>query len=341
MLFCLIIFLGLFYVLQKFIVYGQDGVYLDFTGESTTVVQPGSPGTVPLSVKAEIVFDEPDYSDIDTTAGQELESVKALYLTADKVNAEALGDIRGTMDAMGANALVLEMKTTQGVLSWNSSVQLAASYGVNGTADLTESIAFLKEQGVYLIARISVCVDEYMAMRNTPLALATTDGRVFKDDSGFWLDPSHADVQKYTAELIKNLIGMGFDEVMLADFQHPSLTGETQLAYSQLSSIILTPRIILSGFALSMREAAEQAGGKLSVYCNAHSFRNGLTEQTGQDPVAFGKAFDRLYWTTDRNAIASDMETVSQAVPRTSLATRFVPIMYGGADTESWMSPVG
>ena len=331
-------FLALFYGLQQFIVYGQDGVYLDFSGASQNITIP-SPSGVTLSVKAEIVFDEPDYSTVESNAGADLEPLKALYLTADKVNAQTLGDIRGKLEAAGANGLVMEMKTPQGVLSWYSGVQLATSYGVNGNADLRESITFLKEQGVYLVARISVCADEYMAMRNTPLALATTEGRIFSDDTGFWMDLSSADVQKYTADLIKDLIGMGFDEVLLADFRHPAIADGTQLSYSQVSSISLTPRIILSGFALAMHEAAQEAGGKLSALCDSTTFRSGNFEVSGQDPVAFGKAFDRLYFSTDRGSLASDMDAAAQAVQRTELSTRFVPILYGASETESWLTP--
>lgn len=328
----------LFYGLQRYIVYGQDGVHLDFSGGQTSVE---GPQNVITGVHAEIVYDAPNYADLETGAGQDLTPVKALYLTSSQVTAEKLGDVRSQMDAMGANALVLEMKNPQGVLSWNSDVQLSTSYGTNGTADLRESLAFLKEQGVYLVARISVCVDEYMALHNTPLALATTEGRVYSDSTGVWLDFSNSDVQNYTAELARSLLRLGFDEIMLANFEHPILTGDTTLAFSQQSSITLTPTIILSGFAQSLRSAVDELGGRLSVFCNTNSFRNGLSAQTGQDPVLFGKVFDRLYWTTDGSALSSDMETVTQALPRNELGTRFVPILFATGSTESWVYPIG
>ena len=241
---------------------------------------------------------------------------------------------------MGANALILEMKDPQGMLSWNSDVQMAVSYGTNGSADLAESLHFLKEQGVYLVARISTCVDEYMGLRNTPLALATAEGRVYSDDSGIWLDFSNAEVQSYTAEVAKSLLRLGFDEIMLANFEHPVLSIGVELAYSQQSSIALTPTIIISGFAQSMRDAVDEVGGRLSVFCDANSFRSGLDEQTGQNPVLFGKIFDRLYWTTDGNALSSDMELAAQAIPRNELASRFVPILFATGSTESWVYPI-
>ncbi|MGE4352804.1 MAG: putative glycoside hydrolase [Oscillospiraceae bacterium] len=331
----LILFLVLFYGLQRYIVYGQDGVYLDFNQNQTEQVGKDVPG----DVSVDIVYDDPDYSDIQTTAGQDLEPIKALYLSSDAVTAENLADIQTQLAARGANALVLEMKNPKGVLSWYSSVPLAVSYGTNGTADLSESISKLKDSGIYLVARISCCVDEYMALRNSPVALATSEGRVYSDDNGMWLDPSNSDVQNYVIDLSDELIDLGFDEILLANFAHPTDSDGTSLSYSQQSSVSLTPKVIISSFALSVREAVEAKGGKLSVLCDANSFRNGLADQTGQDPDVFGKVFDRYYWTTDASVLTSDMAIAAQSIPQDSLSARFVPIMFSTDSTESWVYP--
>ena len=331
-----ILFLILFYSLQKFIVYGQDGVSLDFSSHQSSVpAGPAAPG----GVSVDVIYDNPNYSDIKTTAGEELDPIKALYLSFQAVTPENLSTIGAQLDARGANALVLEMKNSKGVLSWNSTVALAASYGTNGTTDLTESIKALKDSGVYLVARISCCVDEYMAIRNSPIALATTEGKVYSDDTGLWLDPSNSNVRNYVIDLSEALLDLGFDEIMLANFAHPSVADGSTLSYSQLSSTTLTPKIIISSFAISVRDAIEEKGGKLSVLCDANSFRNGLADKTGQDPEVFGKVFDRYYWTTDSNVLSSDMETAAQSIPQASLSTRFVPIMFGTGSTESWMYP--
>ncbi len=328
-------FLVLFYGLQRYIVYGQDGVYLDFSGEAQS--QPGTPGgTVDYGVTAEIVYDEADYSDVQYSAGQGLTNMKALYVSGSQVTAETLGSIGSQITALGANALVLEMKTTQGTLGWYSSVPLATSYGTNGTLDIASAIAPLKEQGVWLVARISCCVDEYMALRNTPLALATANGTVYSDSTGLWLDPSNTDVRQYTADLAKELLSLGFDEVLLADFVVPQPADGTELVYSQVSSVSLTPEIILSGYAMAVRDAVE-GSGRLSVLCDAQSWRTGSTD-SGQDPELFSKVFDRLYWVTDGSTAASDMQIVGENVPQDQLSSRFVPIMYA-TSTESWVYP--
>lgn len=213
----------------------------------------------------------------------DLSPVKALYLSAEQVTAETLGSISAQLSSIGANALVLEMKGTQGTLGWYSSVPLASSYGTNGTLDIASAVAPLKEEGIWLVARISCCIDEYMAIRNAPLALATAAGTVYSDTAGIWLDPSNTDVRQYTADLAAELLSLGFDEVLLSDLYVPQPTDGTELVFSQVGSVELTPDIIMSGYALTVRDAVEAAGGKLSVVCDANAWRGGTTDSNGQD----------------------------------------------------------
>lgn len=285
------------------------------------------------------MYDNPDYSTFETTAGENLTPIRAIYLSSTAIGSGQLSDISTVLSARNANALILEMKNPSGMLSWASGVTLATSYGTNGTDNLTAKLAELKESGIYLVARISCNVDDLMATRNTPLALATVEGRAFSTSAGHWLDPTNSAVRAYVAELANELIAMGFDEIMLADFEHPTLTAGTALAYSQSGTFEMTPEIIISGFATTLRTSVEDRGAKLSVLCNTASFRNGQHTQTGQSPELFGKVFDRYYWPTDSSALASDMELVAQSIPRESLANRFVPIMFDPGASESWVYP--
>ena len=338
MLGLLVIFLILFYGLQRFIVYGQDGVHLEFTPRETepqSDLPPVLPGT---GVQAEIVYDAPDYSTLDLHAGQGLSPMRAMYLSADRISPASLEAVKALMDARGANALVLEMKSPKGELSWKSDLPLAVSYDVNGEADLAPQLAALKEQGVYLAAKISVCRDTNMAQRNVPLALKTANGMVYTDTEGSWLDPSNTEVRLYTAAVAESLLSLGFDEIILADFVHPAVPAGTELRYAQTSSVGLTPRIVLSAFALDLRNAVDARGGRLSAYCDADSFRAGNAETTGQDPDLFGKAFDRLCFPTSPYTYASDTELLAWYMPREELPARFVAVTDAPGSAQSYIS---
>ena len=122
----------LFYAGQKYIVYGSDG--------SLHVVFPI------METPAPVTDDGPDYSGIISDAGAGLSELHAQYLTADKITPEGLTRAASAVKAAGGNALVLQMKSPGGTLSWKSGVSEASAYGVNGTAELADALQSVKGQ---------------------------------------------------------------------------------------------------------------------------------------------------------------------------------------------------
>lgn len=342
LLFCLAVFLMLFYGLQRYVVYEQDGVRIDFNKTEVTadtgvqLIQISTRDFSPVDI--EIIYHDMDFTAISTNAGTEIESMQALYASAEYVTEANLATLATQAKSMGANALVLEMKGVEGVLGWNSSAPLATSFGTNGNMLLEEELTKLKDEGLYLVAEISCFVDGYMSMRNIPAALATSLGQAYTDDTGRWLDPTNPDVRDYIADLCTDLINQGFDEVLLDNFEIPQVADGTEFAYYQVGSIALTPEIVITSFAQTLRDEVEAVGGRLSVNCNANSFRNSLQSQTGQVASAFTSIFDRLYFPTDTNTVSSDMALFSAYLTQDELDTRFIPFMYG-TDTASWLYP--
>ena len=81
---------GLFFYLQQFIVYDKDSLHIQMPYMGTQpprTDEPDIPGPAVPSVPADIVVDMKDYSDVVTSAGADLPSLKAKYLGADKVSA--------------------------------------------------------------------------------------------------------------------------------------------------------------------------------------------------------------------------------------------------------------
>lgn len=109
------------------------------------------------------------------------------------------------------NALVLEMKPRSGLLMWNSSAQVASSYGLSTPTEITdqmpEFIAQLKSDDIYLAAQISCCLDAMFTARSTSVALRRADnGANYIDGYGTWLDPYSQTVRNYIAELAQELL---------------------------------------------------------------------------------------------------------------------------------------
>lgn len=334
--------LVLFYALQKYIVYGQDGISLNLpfmhkeeqAGEAAPEPEP-EPQTS-SNVVAEIVVESPSFDDVETDAGQNLAAVKALYIPADELDPVSLAVYSSQVSEGLVNALILDMKPESGQLSWKSGVYDTESFGTSGTADMAETVKSLKDKGVYLIAQISCFADEMMATRDLPIAITDPNGNVYSDSDGkYWLDPYNKASRQYLIDLITELDSMGFDEVLLTNFEHPVTS--TPLAYSQNMTYAMDIVSCISSNALKIKEAFGESDIIISVLADSNSLRNGLEAQSGQDLGFFYKVFDRIYCYTTAENIGTDSNTVSGAMETGDFSLRFVPIMSESPGLTCWV----
>ena len=331
----LVVAVVLFYALQKYIVYGQEGLSLElpFFASESAAPAADSEGAAPETAVAELEILAPDFSTVTPVEAGDLREVHALYVPAGSVSAEGLQTAADAMEGRGADALVLEMKPDSGQLVWASRVHMAEAYGVAGRADLTEELTSLKEQGVYLVAELSCCIDEMMATRNLPVALRNADGSVYKDDAGYWLDPYSKEVRAYIADLCGELAGMGFDEVLLKNVAHPA----AEVTYSQPMSGTPDRVAAVSAMALALRDALKDTEFVVSAGMDPVSFRGGDATANGQTLSFFLKIFGRVYAESDGTALESDRSLVSAASDSGDAGKRFVPVLPSAAAAGSWM----
>lgn len=317
----------IFYSFQKYIVYGQDGISLELpilaTPEPTD--ETGDVTDFPV-VNAELVVESPDYSTVEARAGEELTDIRALFVPAESVSIEGLAKYADLLSAYDANALVLELKPTSGALVYPTEVELAVSYGLSGSFDMTEAIAALKERGVYLVAQLSCCADSLLAGRNSPIALKNAYGNVYTNYIGGWLDPYNATVRQYISDLALEAAGMGFDEVLFKHLEQP-LTDEV-LSYSVSLSSPPTPTVGVSGLAMKLTRDLESTGVRVSVLLNYDALAAEKTEISGQDAELFFKVFDRVCcWSGTAWEYGFYRDAMSQYVTLGEASKRYLPIM--------------
>lgn len=331
----------MFYSLQKYLVYGQDGVSLelpilatpaptDETGETTDFEE----------VDAELIVETPDYSDVAATAGEDLPDMRALFVPAEDLSNSGIETYAALMETYGANALLLEVKPESGQLLYASTVATAESYGLSGAYDLQTEVAALKEQGIYLAAMVSCCVDDLLATRNSFIGLRNSYGGVYTDSSGMWLDPYSGKVRDYIGDLVLELVQMGFDEIVLKNFAHP--VTDNELVYSETMSFAPTPLAGISGFAVSLSTAVEDSGAVLSVILRTDTLTEGLADQTGQDIALFFKVFDRVCCQADSAwQHGVNLDALSSHITVGDASQRFLPIIsYAPEGAASWIVTV-
>ena len=342
----------LFYGVQKYATITDDGVKVVFS-DSKTEAEPlvsnsESEEMVFETVVPEIVFEAPDYSRIEATAGRNVKPLRAIYLNAGQISLESLQDAAGKL--VDGTALMLEMKPRSGNLMWYSNAKAALDYGLSVQNEVTNSIQryvdMLKEKNIYLVAQISCCVDERYPAYSSLVALKTASGMNYYDDIGMWLDPYSQKVRDYVVEMARELYDMGFDEVVLADLRHPvpdEDRGEVEFVYNAEMSTLPSAEGGISGFAISVaQQLSDREKGKvLSIYSYTPVSLVKADTGTGQNTPLFFKLYDRVYYPTDRGTYTYNLQDVTRSITETVAASRFVPVVQNylpdNPDKISWV----
>ena len=319
-----------FYILQQYIVYDATGVHLEFSGgQEEPVPEDSAPTPEPTfsPVPVEIIWEDPDFTDIDLGGWEDLQSVQARFIPMrDVVNGQALTaavtDIAGGDFYSGA---VLEMKDSSGQLAWPSASSTAVAYGTGGATDVTAVIDALHEAGKTAAAQISCFADKLLTTRNWTVALQS-GGAPYTDANGVcWVDPYNRTVRTYLCELAAELAAMGFDEIILADLYHP--VSEEGFTYSVTLRTPANPVVAVCQAGKRIVQALDGTGTAVSARLDGTSLRLGLGDQTGQDIDIFWRLFARLYCPSSPDILASDMELALDRMKSGGADTRFVPII--------------
>ena len=340
----------IFYAMQKYAVISDNGIHIiipGFNDEETVVDSYGNETKVFEQVDVDLIFDEPNYSNVKAIAGKNLRDVRAIFVPSENINEEKLNEYVQRLQR--GNALVLEMKPRSGILMWNSTASEAINYGLSSPNALTDSmpslIAKMREQkkDIYLIAQISCCIDELYASRCTTVTIRNSYGANYLDTNGTWLDPYNTNLRNYTVELVKELYALGFDEVVLADVAHPVLPiaddgTKMQVVYTKEMSTPPSEVNAVCGFATYVADQLRDRDGALSIYCDTKPALVKPDTTNGQDAVLFMKVFDRVYLKTDKYAYPYNVTDIEANVEIGDVKKRLVPVVENYLpENESWI----
>ena len=342
-----IISLGMvtFYGLQKYAVINKDSVSIELPILADKNAVFDSQGHQIKSfdpVNVSVVLEEPDYSGIEAVAGEKVKPMRAIFVPYTDLNHDKLQEYVGRLNQ--GNALLLEMKPRSGQLMWESQAEMAVNYGISvpseTTAAVRDFLAEMEEKDIYLAAQISCCIDNLLPTRTSAYTIKNEVGMNYQDEKGLWLDAYNEAVRKYAAQMAQELFDMGFDEVVLADVAHPTLTEPVTLLYTNEISSQRDTSLAVCGFAVSVaRQLQDRESGALSIYCDT---RPGLVKPdltTGQDARLFMKLYDRVYLKTDKSAYPYNVEDIQSNVTIGSVYDRLMPVVenYIPSDNSSWV----
>ena len=188
--------------------------------------------------------------------------------------------------------VMLEVKNIKGRFFYASGV------GNNRSSLIDEQkvealITALRQQNCYLIATLPAFRDYYFGLNNVPLGLHHSSGRYLgQDESGcYWLNPQQQGALTYLVQIINELKGKGFHEVVFSDFRIPDTNNilfdaDRSEAISKAASTIVTAcagdtfcvSFADPGFSLPEGQTRFYATGVNAGDCAAFAQQTGLSE---------------------------------------------------------------
>jgi len=152
--------------------------------------------------------------------------VKALYLSSYGLASKKIREAaKEAIKLNDMNALVIDIKGDQGFIPFKVDIPLAEEAGAQKTIlfkDMKAVVASLKEQGLYLIARIVVFKDDPLAAARPQWAVKSKGGGMFRDRERLrWVDPFYKETWDYNIAIAKAAAEAGFDEVQFDYVRFP------------------------------------------------------------------------------------------------------------------------
>ncbi len=155
------------------------------------------------------------------------DKVKSLYL-----NASVIKDVDKYIQLAketDINAFVVDIKDNTAP-AYKSKIMEAYSktnfnYAINSFEEYKRAIIKLKENGFYVIGRITTFKDSYYVTDHPESAIADVNGNPYKHNGSYWPSAYNRDVWEFNVELAKEaVIEMGFDEIQFDYVRFPDRT---------------------------------------------------------------------------------------------------------------------
>ncbi|MCU1285854.1 MAG: hypothetical protein JWO13_2204 [Acidobacteriales bacterium] len=194
-----------------------DAAIRDANGlKKGAALKPGSAMTIPTLEKQPIV-EKPRSAQKDA-------DIRAVYLTGTMAGSVNGMNIVRRWREVGGNAVVFDIKDSDGSLSIPFSHRLAPKNRPSIT-NLPKYVRFLHSQHMHAIARIALFRDENIAQKHSELAVRSRSNpqEAWRENGKLvWTDSSNPEVQAYNIELAKFVAGSGADEIQFDYVRFPA-----------------------------------------------------------------------------------------------------------------------
>ena len=162
---------------------------------------------------------------------------KVIYMTSCVAGTPSFrNDLVMLVEETELNSIIIDIKDYSGMLSFfPRSEELKEFISDRCRApDMKEFIEILHDKGIYVIGRITVFQDPFLAKRRPDLAVKkASDGTTWKDYKGIsFTDPGSKEVWEHTVAIAKESYAIGFDELNFDYIRFPSDGPMSDIAFT-------------------------------------------------------------------------------------------------------------
>ena len=203
--------------LHKHIRYTSGGAVLDF--DMDPISQDGQLALPPDNQQTISIYYNEGENAVSTS--KELTQLTGYYITGqDLTDIPALKEYLKTLPS--GTPVMMDVKNIYGGFYYSSSVSTTRSESVDAK-EVDKLIKELNQSGAYIIARFPALRDKAYGLEYDENGIFhSSRGYLWVDDEGcYWLNPSREGTLSYITRIVTELKSLGFDEVVLADFQIP------------------------------------------------------------------------------------------------------------------------
>ena len=211
------------------------------------------------------------------------------------------------LKAQGADYGLVTLKTPDGSICYASQVPAAAQSIADTTVDPVRIAAIFREEGVIPVAQLAAFKDPISSRTDRSMAIHYGDGLWLdaQKDGNAWLNPYSAAAVEYVGDLVAEVQGMGFEQVVLTNVQFPKLSRKQD--YGETSGVSRADQLKADIAALQSRFA-----GSMTLWFS-YTLDQCNTNSVSLDVPAVTLGMDNLLVTADKAMDADSRTALEQS----------------------------
>lgn len=223
--------------------------------------------------------------------------VRAIYLTGTMAGSETGLRIIERWRAVGGNAIVFDVKDSDGSVNIPFDHPLAPRTS-KPIRNLPKFVRWAHRKNLHVIARIAIFRDELLVQKHPEVAVQSRRlGSAWRESGKLvWADPSRGEVQDYNIALAKTAAAGGVDEVQYDYVRFPAEGDQADARFAYQAVEKRTRADVITGFLAKSQQALKPSGVlfSLDVFGVMAWQRPIDLSHTGQDIVRMAQHCDVL-----------------------------------------------